>query len=103
MLSSMGFGKHIVWCIHNARHVMQDIPSLPCPLMLVLCYQHSSQPLATTDLFSAPTVLLFLECHVNRITQYRASWLWLVSLLKYIEDSSMLFETDLCSCFIAKQ
>ena len=45
---------------------------------------NSSQPLEATDFFSAPVILPFLECHVNRIIPYGASWFWLLSLIKYI-------------------
>lgn len=86
MFSAMVFERCIEQCIHHHKHMTQNSP-------VTSKFSHSdavnsSQPLTTNDLFSAPVILPFLECHVNRIMQYRASWFWLfsftLSLIKYI-------------------
>lgn len=70
-----------------------------------------SQALATTDVFfiSVLSVLLFPEFHVNKILQYVAFWIWLISMsimhlkftnvVVYISSFfTLLRSAPLCGC-----
>lgn len=49
------------------------------------------QSLATTDVFSIPTVLPFPECHLNKIIQYGSGFLELAKSICDFADSNSSF------------
>lgn len=63
----------------------QDVQQFPPLQEIPSCCRHGQaiplpQPLATADLVTVATVLPFRECHINRIMEYLAFKMWLLSL-----------------------
>ena len=63
--------------------IKMQVTSIASPIPFCcssLCSQILLPPLATIDLFSIPVVLVFPQCHLNRITPYVTFGDWLLSL-----------------------